>query len=248
MGEDRMDDQLAQVIGMRLQAARAANRKTRVVVAGLTGITSDYLYQIECGKKLPTLTVLTRLAAVLNVPPSRLLDESQARAGDRTSMTETGTALYRALTQPVAPYEPPPVAELHDHIRSAWRIWQTSPYRYSKVSHRLPTLVTDTELSLRHDTSGGERRAAQCCAADLYTLLRTVTKRLGQVDLSLLAADRAIRAADLADDPHRLAAARWNLAHVLLADHQTEGAEDVAMQAADAIHPLMKAGDLDAAA
>jgi hypothetical protein len=37
-------------------------------------------------------------------------------------------------------------------------------------------------------------------------LLRTVAKRVGRADLSLLVADWAIRAAEAADDLHRLAA------------------------------------------
>jgi hypothetical protein len=49
-----------------------------------------------------------------------------------------------------------------------------------------------------------KRQAAHGCASDLYGLLPTVTKRLGRIDLSLLAADRAIRAAEAADDPLRL--------------------------------------------
>lgn len=137
--------------------------------------------------------------------------------------------LYRALTQPVMPYDPPPVAKVHGHVRSAWRVWQTSPYRYSKLGTQLPVLIADVELAEQRYQSEGERaerRQVQCCAVDLYGLLRTVTKRVGRLDLSLLAADRAAQAAD---DPHRLVAARWNLAHVLLANHQAEGAEAIAM-------------------
>jgi hypothetical protein len=166
-------------------------------------------------------------------------------------MTDAGAALYRALTQPALSYEPLSVPELHDRVRSAWRIWQTSPYRYSQLGHQLPALIADTERAERRYQGEGERperRAVRCCAVDLYGLLRSVTKRVGRVDLSLLVADRAIRAAEAADDPHRLAAARWNLAHVLLADHQAEGAEDVAMRGADALIPLVHAGDVDAAA
>lgn len=37
------------------------------MVAGLAGITADYLYQIEHGMKLPTVAVLTKLAGVLGV-------------------------------------------------------------------------------------------------------------------------------------------------------------------------------------
>jgi transcriptional regulator with XRE-family HTH domain len=246
-----MDERLALVIGARVRAARAANHQTQVVVAGLSGITTDYLYQIEHGKKLPTIPVLAQLAQVLRVPLSRLLDEPEAPASDRPSMTDAGMLLYRALTQPIVPYEPPSVTELHRDVRSAWRIWQISPYRYSKLAHQLPVLITDTVLAEQRYQSEGERperRQVQCCAGDLYGLLRTVAKRVGRVDLSLLVADRAIRAAEAADDPHRLVAARWNLAHVLLADHQAEGAETLAMQAAETLAPYVQAGDLDATA
>lgn len=112
-------------------------------------------------------------------------------------------------------------------------------------------LITDIELVERRYQSAGERpecRQVQCCAVDLYGLLRTVAKRVGRADLSLLVADRAIRAADAADDPHRLAVAQWNLAHVLLADHETEGAEAVAMRAAETLAPFVQAGDADATA
>src|SRR6266567_2941493 len=40
-------DELARVIGTRVRAARVGNRQTQTVVAGLAGITPDYLYQIE---------------------------------------------------------------------------------------------------------------------------------------------------------------------------------------------------------
>lgn len=240
-----MDERLAQAIGARVRSTRTANRQTQVVVAGLTGITTDYLYQIERGKKLPTVPVLTQLAAVLNVPVSTLLAGSKTRMEKRVIGSDTGSALFRALTQPVEPYEPPSVPELYDHVRSAWRIWQTSPYRYSKLGVKLPVLIADVDLAEQRYSAEGERamrRQVRGCAVDLYGLLRTVAKRVGRVDLSLLVADRAIRAAEAADDPLRLAAARWNLAHVLLADRDAEGAESVAMRTADVLAPLMACG------
>jgi transcriptional regulator with XRE-family HTH domain len=42
-------------------------------VAGLAGITPDYLYQIERGQKVPTVAVLTQLAEVLRVSVGELL-------------------------------------------------------------------------------------------------------------------------------------------------------------------------------
>jgi transcriptional regulator with XRE-family HTH domain len=246
-----MDEQRARSIGVRVRAARAANRQTQVVVAGLAGITTDYLYQIERGKKLPTISVLADLAQVLNVPVSSLLDDSPATP-PQPCVADTGAALYRALTSPAEQqHDPPPLPTLDDQIRGAWRIWQTSALRYSMLGHLLPGLVADTELTRhRHQSAGSksDQHAAQRCAVDLYGLLRTVAKRVGRLDLALLVADRAIRSAELADDAHRLAAARWNLAHVLLADGRPDGAEDVAMQAAGALTPLVSAGDIDAIA
>jgi transcriptional regulator with XRE-family HTH domain len=244
-------DELAQAIGARVRAARAANRQTQTVVAGLAGITADYLYQIERGKKRPALPVLIELARVLGMPLEQLLDQPSARPADRLSTGDAGVRLYQALTRPITIAEPPSVSELHQHIRLAWQDWQTSPRRYSKLSNQLPLLITSTERAVRWHQADDERpqwRAAQRCSADLYGLLRTVAKRVGRVDLSLLVADRALRAAENAEDPHRLATARWNLAHVLLSDQQPEGGEAVAMQAADELAPLVHAGDLDATA
>lgn len=229
-----MDEQLAARIGARVRAARVANHQTQAVVAGLAGITADYLYQVERGKKLPTISVLMQLAAVLRVPLGSLAGEpaAETRAPPPSSY---GDSLYRALTQPAPSYEPPPVAELQQHVEAAWRTWQTSPHRYSKVTTQLPVLITDAVLAERQYVATGDqaqRRTVHQCAADLYGLLRTVTKRVNRLDLALLVADRAIRTAEAADDPLRLAAARWNLAHVLLASGEAEGAETVVMAAA----------------
>nr|WP_291415865.1 helix-turn-helix transcriptional regulator [Actinophytocola sp.] len=67
-------------LGERVRFARQANRQTQAVVAGLSGITTDYLHQIEHGRKLPTLPVVVRLARVLRVPVSSLLGEALATA------------------------------------------------------------------------------------------------------------------------------------------------------------------------
>jgi transcriptional regulator with XRE-family HTH domain len=245
-----MDEQLASTIGGRIRAARVANHQTQAVVAGLSGITTDYLYQLERGKKLPTIPVLAQLAETLRVPLANLLGQ-QTSTIDRARPSRYGDVLYRALTQPTATCDQPPVAELRRHVEAAWRTWQTSPHRYSQITTELPVLITDLTLAERQyraETDHAQRRAVHQCAVDLYGLLRTVAKRVNRLDLALLVADRAIRAAEVADDPLRLAAARWNLAHVLLAEHQAEGAEVVVMHAADAIRRLVNDGDLDATA
>jgi tetratricopeptide (TPR) repeat protein len=164
----------------------------------------------------------------------------------------TGHALYRALTTPpVLPAAPIDLETLRAQVGTAWRLWQTSRERYTELTTRLPSLISRTEQALRANRAAAElpqHRDAERLAADLYALVRTVAKRLGRVDLSLVAADRAVRAGEAGDDPLRLAAARWNVAQVLLADGEPEGAETVAVQALNELRPWTAGGDLDAIA
>ena len=90
-----MDEQLARAIGERVRAHRTTGRRKQTVVAGLTGITADYLYQIERGMKLSTITVLARLAEVLGVSVAELLGQESTASG-RTSQVPAGETLPRA--------------------------------------------------------------------------------------------------------------------------------------------------------
>jgi transcriptional regulator with XRE-family HTH domain len=245
-----MDEQLARAIGERVRGRRTAEGRKQTVVAGLTGITPDYLYQIERGLKLPTIAVLWKLAEVLRVPVAELLGQEPA-GGDRPLNAAAGDVLYRALVSPVLVTAPsPPITGLRERLAQAWRAWQTSPQRYSQLVGQLPQLIVDIESAvLEHQAEAvTSLRQVRGCAVDIYSLVRTVTKRIGRFDLSLLAADRAVRAAEAANDALRLGIAQWNLAQVLLADDQPEGAEMVAMRAADALRPLLAAGQTDTAA
>jgi hypothetical protein len=70
----------------------------------------------------------------------------------------------------------------------------------------LPQLIVDTESAVQAHQAEAvtSLRHAEGCAVDLYSLVRTVTKRIGRFDLSLLAADQAVRAAEAANDALRL--------------------------------------------
>jgi transcriptional regulator with XRE-family HTH domain len=235
----------------RVRYYRTAARRTKTVVAGLAGITPDYLYQIERGQKVPTIPVLTQLADVLTVSVGELLGD-QLKHDTARVKSAAGHAIYLALTSSPPPRdEPPALPVLQRRVDDAWSTWQTSPRRYSQLTGRLPALIADMELAVRaagRSRQAGEQRAHFSCAADLYGLLRTVTKRIGRIDLSLLAADRALHCAEAADDPIRLAAAEWNMSQVLLADDEPQAAEAVAMKAAERLQPAMSGRSMDVAA
>jgi transcriptional regulator with XRE-family HTH domain len=114
-----MGDHLAQMIGERLRFYRTASRRTKAVVAGLAGITPEYLYQIERGQKVPTVAVLTQLADVLRISVGELLGGRPARE-TRQVKAVAGEAIYRALTSPIATDdEPPDLPKLRHGVNDA---------------------------------------------------------------------------------------------------------------------------------
>lgn len=66
-------------MGDRIRRARTKARRKQAAIAGLCGITVDYLSQIERGLKVPSLDVLMALAQELRVPASSLLGEPTAQ-------------------------------------------------------------------------------------------------------------------------------------------------------------------------
>lgn len=114
--------------------------------------------------------------------------------------------------------------------------------RFTAAALVLPDLIGDVEHAVRvHRTATDSqiRREVLRVAADLYGLLRSYCRRAGRLDLSLMVADRAIRAAEDADDPVRIAAAQWNLGHVLLSHSEpgaVEEAKEVALRAVEQLH------------
>lgn len=223
-------------IGDRIRHYRGGRRQD--AIAGLVGISPDYLSQIERGVKIPSLPILYALAQELGVPTAALLSEQSPVEEETTDTAEA--AVGRALLGygPTRSAPPVPAGTLRERVEAAWRSWQTDRARFSKAAETLPALVADVEHAVRAARAGtdaAERRAVLRAAADLYCLLRSYLRRTGRVDLATIAADRAMRAAEDADDPLRIAAAQWNIGHVLLAAGQPGEAEELAVRAAEQV-------------
>lgn len=234
-------------IGERLRFYRQAKGRTQAVVAGLAGVTEDYLSQIERGRKTPTLPLVHKFSKILGVRVSELLGESATEHDERVH--PIGYAVQRALMSYSGADDSPDLAVLRGRVDSAWSIWQGSQRRYTEISEMLPALITDVQAAQRGlagTSAAAGRREVQRIGADLYFLLRTFTKRIGRTDLSLLVADRGVMASEAADDPVRIAAAKWNLGHILLAQGEADGAEDVAMTAIEDLQRAMPGDDGDA--
>lgn len=234
-------------IGERLRFYRRSKGKTQAVVAGLAGVSENYLSQIERGRRTPTLTVLHRFAKILGVRLSELLGESAIENDEQVQ--PVGYAVQRALMTSPKSLVAVDLVELRGRVDAAWNVWQGSRWRFTEASGLLPGLIADVQAAQRGlglSSDAGDRREAQRIAAELYFLVRTFTKRIGRTDLSLLAADRGTLAAEAADDPLRIAAAQWNLGHILLAQGQPDGAEEVVITAVEDLQELAGGGNIAA--
>ena len=67
-----MDDQV--LFGQKLRALRKAADLSREKLAEQTGITSNYLGEIERGEKWPSLQVLSSLAKAMDMSPARFFE------------------------------------------------------------------------------------------------------------------------------------------------------------------------------
>jgi transcriptional regulator with XRE-family HTH domain len=227
-------------VGQKVKYYRRKNgNRTQAAIAGLCGITERYLQQIEAGQKVPSADVLARLAAELGVPLAALLAEDTVE--EQAVPLTTAPAVARALMGYDRPRSSAPAspAELRERVEKAWRTWQSSKDRFTEAVIVLPDLIRDVEHAVRvyrAESDAEARREVLRVAADLYGLLRSYCRRAGRLDLSLMVADRAIRAAEDAADPVRIAAAQWNLGHVLLSHNDpgaVEEAKEVALLAAE---------------
>jgi transcriptional regulator with XRE-family HTH domain len=66
---------LSKRIGGRLLELRQAVQLSQERLAAAAGVSTNYVSLIEKGQRLPSLEVLSRLAAVLGVPVTALLEE-----------------------------------------------------------------------------------------------------------------------------------------------------------------------------
>lgn len=223
-------------IGARIRHYRKKNgNRPLAAVAGLCGVTERYFSMLENGKRTPSAKLLSRIASELGVPVASLLSEEPPEPAKPrlTTAPDVARALMSYGSARSAPAAGP--ADLRERVEAAWRVWQSSAERFSEIEPALPDLIVDVENSVRAHrtaTDATARRDVLRAAADLYGLLRSYCRRSGRLDLALMVADRARRAAEDADDPIRIAAANWNLGHCLLSQEGgAQEAEDIAQLA-----------------
>lgn len=120
--------------------------------------------------------------------------------------------------------------ELTTRVKRAWQLRQQAAY--AALGDHLAQLIPQVETSAAN-LSGDEQYTALRLVVHTYNAASSLLKRLGDIELALMAADRAVRTAQSLDDPLLAAAATYRLANVLLTAPRLYDSREVALRAAD---------------
>ena len=236
--------------GKRVQAHRTRNGQTRAVLGGLVGRSSEWVKAIETGRLgVPRLPLLLRLAEVLQVK-----DLAELTGEDRLSATTVTRDAHEALPTvrtALTTYhlttnseEPLTSRQVADRVRHAWQLWHGNRNHRTRIAEVIPGLLADLQRTSRQ-VEGNERRQALSALAQAYHLAQLYLSYQPAQELVTLTGDRAMAAAQDADDPHAMAVAAWYMNHVFRdAGERHEARVDLAMSAAQLVHPSKGPEDL----
>jgi hypothetical protein len=128
----------------------------------------------------------------------------------------------------------PDLDDLRARVMTAWELRQAASY--TALGDHLATLIPDIEAAVA-GFDGDDLEDGLRLVVHTYNAASSLLKRLGDFELGLLAADRAVRTAARLDEPILAAAASYRLANVLLEAGRFDGTKDVALRAASTIEP-----------
>ncbi|WP_317494704.1 hypothetical protein [Haloechinothrix sp. LS1_15] len=160
----------------------------------------------------PRLPLMLRLAEALGICDLGELtgDERLTAASFGESTHENLSEVAEALaSHPISGSEEPiDVAGITARVRQGWELWHGSRRHRTTLATILPGLLRDTRTAVRR-VDGDERRTLLSAQAQVYHLAQLYLSFQPASELLWLTGDRAMTAAQDADDPHAMAAAAW---------------------------------------
>jgi transcriptional regulator with XRE-family HTH domain len=224
-------------IGERVAFYRARRGLTQAVLANLVGRSEDWLSKIERGEReVRRLDVLTELAAALRVELADLLGQPVLLEDDHEH--DDVPAIRDALMAPArlsrVLFGADDGARLPD-VRQVWRLTEGAWDHYQKgdVGRTVQLLPRLIQAAQSIETSSADGLDGWAVSSRIHHLATTTLTKIGESDLSWIAAERAMKAADQADDPLVLASAARAGTHALLAVGRYDDAIQLGQTARD---------------
>lgn len=241
----------AKALGRRVSFHRGKRGFSQKELAARVDRSESWVSQVERGaRRVDRMSVLEKLAEALEVPVADLVPESNvvAAAAERPyaattlSLALSSSDALQAVLSDTAAVD---VDRLGAEAAQAWEFAHGS--RYEDLSHLLGTLIPELEYAARK-TTGVDRRRVCAAKARAYHAAAGVLSKMGETAAAWVAVDRAITAAEDADDPLLMAEGAFRLAIVFQGARRFDLAMRTAESAANALGRLVEAGEPEAIA
>ncbi len=231
-------------IGRRVAYWRGRRSMSQQIFADRLGKSKSWVDKVERGvRRLDKFSVVYDIADVLNVDVQLLMGrEPERRPGgspcmDQSEVDNIRSALERyeqanAFNRPV---EPPSLDELRKSVQHAWMTYQHS--RYEVLVRLLPRLLRDAQTADAAGAAGDDGQEAAHLLGQVYQIVSSAMRKLGELELAWLAADRAISVAERAGDPLLAGSASYRVGSALLALGRARSALEVNVSIANRLAP-----------
>ncbi len=236
-----MSNQHRSRMGVRIAELRKIHGATQQALAMRAKVSYSLLRKVERGERPASPSFIAAIARALSVSVLDITEQPYgARDAHPTSEQAGVPALRQALVEgddPELDTSPRTLDDLRAAVAEIKEFDRRS--KHAEVVRALPDVLRHLHRAVL-DLPSNERPGAHDVLAAAYSYAITGLYRLGHLDLSHLADERARAAAAHGDDPLRAAAAEWNHSLILMFD----GAYPAALRSierADAIVDLAPA-------
>jgi transcriptional regulator with XRE-family HTH domain len=232
-------------IGRRVAYWRARRKMSQQVFADRLGKSKSWVDKVERGvRRLDKFSVVYEIADVLQLDVQLLLGREPERRTDsvgcidQVEVEEIRTALehYDQISAFFCnPPHPPSLTELRKAVGHAWQTYQHA--KYGQLARALPRLLREAQAADAAHAGGDSGRDAAHQLAQVYQLASSVLRKLGELELSWLAADRSIAVAQRTGDPLLAGVATYRVALALMALGRGRPALEINVNIANRLAP-----------
>jgi len=236
-------------IGRRVAYWRGRRKMSQQVFADRLGKSKSWVDKVERGvRRLDKFSVVYEIADVLQVDVQLLLGKDVERRPetqnciDQVEVEEIRAALERydqmsAFFQAMP--NSPPLTEMRKAVSHAWLTYQHA--KYGVLARTLPKLLRDAQAAdSAHSTTADAKDAAHLLG-QVYQIASSALRKVGEHELSWLAADRSIAVSQRAGDQLLAGLASYRVGSALLALGRVRPALEVNVNIANRLAPREQA-------
>lgn len=214
-----MSEQHACRVGLRVAELRKIHGYTQQALAARANVSYSLLCKVERGERPASPSFIAAIARALDV---NVIDITEQPYGVRNAHPHSEQPGVPALRQAIVEGDDPELdtsLRSLDDLRAA--VAEVKEFdrrtKHAEVVRALPDVLRHLHRAVL-DLPSSQRPGAHDVLAAAYSYAIVALYRLGHLDLSHLADERARAAALLGNDPVRAAVAEWNHSLILMFD------------------------------